>query len=182
MKSQRFHHEWIEEYRRTGTVQQWHDDYPHLFDGSRGTHKLFPDNTTSNLSTYAFMYLLRRDEGIESLIYFRLPAKTKSVDGRREALQEHLRRWMGNELFERLRTAIRAAKLTKQEFEGEPDLFSWNPTNGQWFFAEAKGEDKLTDTQPRGFAVCRATLPGVTIKVCRVRPLTGEQTHAARIP
>jgi len=35
-------HEWDEEYRRTGTVQRWHDDYPYLFDGSRGTLKPFP--------------------------------------------------------------------------------------------------------------------------------------------
>ena len=104
-------------------------------------------------------------------MYFRLPAKTKISRWAPRHFEEHLRRWMGNELFERLRTTIRAAKLTKQGFEGEPDLFSWNPTNGQWFFAEAKGEDKLTDTQPGGFAVCRTTLPGVTIKVCRVRPL-----------
>ena len=175
-------HKWVEEYRRTGTIQRWHDDYPHLFDGSRGTIKPFPNNTTSNLSTYALMYLLRRDEGVESLTYFRLPAKAKSVGGRREALQKHLRTWMGNDLFERLRTEIRAANLTKQGFEGEPDLFCWNPTNGEWFFAEAKGDDKLTETQLRWFAVCRATLPGVSIKVCRARPLPVGQTHAAGLP
>ena len=175
-------HEWVEEYRRTGTVQRWHDDYPHLFDGSRGTVKPRGDNTTSNLSTYALMYLLRHDEGLESLTYFRLTAKTKTVDGRREALQEHLHTWMGNKSFERLRTAIRAAKLTKGGFEGEPDLFCWNPASGEWFFAEAKGDDKLIDTQPRWFAVCRAILPGVIIKVCRVKPLAIGQTHVARKP
>lgn len=163
--------EWVEEYRRTGTVQRWHDDYPYMFDGSRGTlENIAGDNTTSNLSTYALMYLLKRDEGIESLTYFRLAAKTKSRDGRREALQQHLREWMGNESFERLRRAIREAGLTQQGFEGEPDLFCWNPTNGEWFFAEAKGEDMLTDTQFRWFAVCRDTLPCVTIKACRVMP------------
>src|SRR6266568_3193604 len=122
-------------------------------------------NTRSILSTYALMYLLRRDEGIESLTYFRLCAIRKSTDGRREALQKHLRTWMGDESFERLRTAMRAAKVTKQGFEGEPDLFCWNPGIGAWFFAEAKGEDKLTDTQRRWFAVCRGTLPDVMIKV-----------------
>lgn len=163
--------EWVEEYRRTGTVQRWHDDYPHIFDGSRGTlENVSGYNKTSNLSTYALMYLLKRDQGIESLTYFSLAARSKSRDGRREALQQLLRKWMGDESFEQLRTAIRAAGLIRHGFEGEPDLFCWNPTDGKWFFAEAKGEDKLTDTQSRWFAVCMETLPGVTIKICRVRP------------
>lgn len=173
-------HEWVAEYRLTGTVRRWRDDYPHLFDGSRGTIKPFPDNSTSNLSTYALMYLLRRDEGVESLTYFRLTAQRPSIDGRREALQRDLRRWMGDDVFERLRSVIRGADLTKQGFEGEPDLFCWNPTNGEWFFAEAKGNDKLTGTQLRWFAACRAALPNVRIRVCRVRPLAVGQTHGSR--
>jgi len=164
-------HEWEEEYRRTGKVQRWLDEYHHLFDGSRGTLKLLPDNTMSNFSTYALMYLLRRDEAIESLTYFRLCAISKSSDGRREALQKHLRTWMGDESFESLRNALREANVSKKGFEGEPDLFCWRPGNGPCFFAEAKWKDKLTDTQRLWFAVCRRTLPHVTIKVCRVRPL-----------
>ena len=117
--------EWVEEYRRTGTVQRWYEDYPHIFDGSRGTiENVSGDNTTSNLSTYALMYFLKRDEGTESLTYFRLAARTKSGDARREALQQNMRKRMGNESFERLRTAIREAGLVKQGFEGEPDLSS----------------------------------------------------------
>jgi len=174
-------HEWVEEYRRTGTVQRWHDDYPKLIDRSRGAVEPKGDNTTSNLSTYALMYLLKRDEGLESLTYFRLTAESKK-DKRKEDMQKLMRRWMGNESFEQLRTAIRAAKLTKGGFEGEPDLFCWNPNNHKWFFAEAKGDDKLTETQQRWFTVCRATLPGVIIKVCRVKPLAIGQTHVARKP
>ena len=89
---------------------------------------------------------------------------------------------MGNESFEQLRKAIRAANLTTGGFEGEPDLFCWNPKSREWFFAEAKGDDKLTETPQRWFTVCRATLPGVIIKVCRVKPLDIGQTHVARKP
>ena len=87
----RYPHQWIEEYRRTGIVQHWYEDYPELFYGSRGTCFGSGDNKKSNLSTYALMYLLKRNEGVESLTYFRLAAKGKSRDGRREALQKYLR-------------------------------------------------------------------------------------------
>ena len=172
---------WDEEYRRTGAVKCWLDDYPHLFDGSRGTPVLSPDGTLANLSTYALMYLLRRDEGIESLTYFRLCATAKSKDGRREALHKTLRKWIGDDSFERLCAAMFEAKIISQGFEGEPDLFCWNPENGRWFFAEAKGKDKLTETQRRWFAVCRAILPIVAIKVIRVRPLPIERILPAAI-
>ena len=163
--------EWDDEYRRNGTVQRWCDDYPEIFDGSRGTYRNPPGyNRKDNLSTYALMYLLKRDEGVESLSYFRLAAKSPSSDGRREALQAHLRQWMGDEAFERLRNAVRRAGLNGTGFQGEPDLFCWKPTTGEWFFAEAKGADTLTETQRRWFAVCRQALPDVVIKVCRVRP------------
>lgn len=164
-----FPHEWVEEYRQTGTVQRWHDDYPHLFTKRRGIVESGGDNTTSNLSTYALMYLLRCDEGFESLTYFRLAAESKN-DELKECRLKLMRRWMGDESFEQLRTAIRAANLTGGGFEGEPDLFCWHPKSDEWFFAEAKGDDKLTNTQERWFAVCRATLPGVIIKVCRAKP------------
>lgn len=63
--------EWRDEFLRTGTVKIWSDHYPELGDGSRGIHNPFPKDE-SNLSTYALMYLLRRDEGVHSLTYFRL--------------------------------------------------------------------------------------------------------------
>jgi hypothetical protein len=87
---------------------------------------------------------------------------------------------MRDDSFERLGAAMRKANIISKGFEGEPDLFCWNPENGQWFFAEAKGKDKLTDSQRRWFAVCRATLPGVTIKVIRVRPLPIERMLPTR--
>ena len=127
------------------------------------------DNKKSNLSTYALMYLLKRNEGFESLTYFRLAAKGKSPDGRREALQKYLREFMGTDSFERLRKAIQDEGF--KGFRGEPDLFCWRPEDREWFFAEAKGNDRLTDTQRLWFGVCRKTLPGVIIKVCRVKAM-----------
>jgi len=65
--------EWEKEYRDTGIVQCWRLDYPDLFDGSRGIPlELDPDGTLANFSTYGLMYLLRRNEEIESLTYYRL--------------------------------------------------------------------------------------------------------------
>jgi hypothetical protein len=171
---------WNEEFRRTGVVKCWLDDSPHLFDGTRGTLTVSADNTLANFSTYALMYLLWRNDGIESLTYFRLCATSKSRDGRREALHKQVHKWMGDESFGRLRAAVREANIVKQGFEGEPDLFCWNPENGQWFFVEAKGKDRLTDSQRRWFAVCRATLPGVLIKVIRARPLPIERILPTR--
>jgi VRR-NUC domain-containing protein len=168
-------HGWEGEYRRTGKVQCWLDEYPHLFDGSRGTLKLSPDGTLANFSTYGLMYLLMRDEGVESLTYFRLCAIRKSTDGRREALQKHLRTCMGDEPFERLRNELLAAGVSN--FKGEPDLFCWNPENRAWFFAEAKWKDNLTETQRRWFSVCKRTISDVTIKVCRLRPLPAGPTQ-----
>jgi hypothetical protein len=174
--------EWEKEYRDTGIVRCWRDEYPHLFDGSRGTPSTWdPDGTLANFSTYGLMYLLMRDEKIESLTYFRLCAIRKSKDGRREALQKHLRDWMGDESFERLRNALRAENISKKGFQGEPDLFCWNQENRAWFFAEAKGKDQLIKTQRRWFAVCRRTIPDVTIKVCRLRPLPAAQGLPSKI-
>ena len=87
------------------------------------------------------MYLLRRDEGIESLTYFRLCEVGKSKDGRhgnREILQTQVRHWMGDESFERLRNALRAETI--DGITGEPALFCWNSKTPAWFFAEAKWE------------------------------------------
>jgi hypothetical protein len=168
---------WEDEYRRTGTVQCWRVKYPHLFDGSRGIpREARPDGTLANFSTYGLMYLLKRNECIESLTYFRLCTMRKSKGGRHgspEALQKHLRDWMGDECFERLRNALLAEGFS--DFKGEPDLFCWNQENRAWFFAEAKGKDQLIKTQRRWFAVCRQTIPDVTIKVCRLRPLPAAQ-------
>jgi len=161
-------HEWVEEYRQTGTIQQWHDDYPHIFTRERGLVETKGDNTTGNLSTYALMYLLRRNEGFESLTYFRLVSE--STDELKESRHTLMRRWMGDKSFEQLRNAIRKENLIAGGFEGEPDLFCWHPKSHKWFFAEAKGDDKLLPTQERWFAACREILPGVIIKVCRVKP------------
>ena len=165
--------EWEKEYRDTGIVQCWRRDCPDLFDGTRGIPlQLSPDGTLANFSTYGLMYLLKRDEGIDSLTYFRLCEMGKSKDGHhgnREALQKQVRQWMGDESFGHLRDALCAEGISG--FTGEPDLFCWNSKNRAWFFAEAKWKDKLTKTQRRWFAICRQTLPHATIKVCRLRPL-----------
>ena len=164
--------EWEDEFRQKAFVQCWLDDCPNIFHESR-CDLYDPDDSLYNFPPYALMYLLKRDEDLESLTYFRIAAENPdSVAIRRQNI---MRRWMGDEAFERLQRAVREAGLTGGGFEGEPDLFCWNPRTREWFFAEAKGKDKLTKSQCDWFAVCRRTLPGVIIKVCRLRPETSNE-------
>jgi len=41
------------------------------------------------------------------------------------------------------------------------------PETGEWIFAEAKGKDRLLDTQRLWFSICRTTIPGADIRVYR---------------
>ena len=66
-------------------------------------------------ATYALMYLLRRDEGIESLTYFRLCSTNKKKDPYLAGIHDCLRRWMGRDSFERLCDEIRAVGLRARD-------------------------------------------------------------------
>ena len=169
---------WEAEFRASRRVQEWLDNFPWLFDKTRGviSWSTSPKTNLADFSTYALMYLLRRDEGFESLTYFRLCSTNKKKDPYIEQIHTCLRQWMGSDTFERLCAAVRAAGITAQGFQGEPDLFCWNEATSSWFFAEAKGNDRLRDSQRKWFAVCRQTIPDVTIKVCRLKPLAAKHS------
>jgi hypothetical protein len=76
---------------------------------------------------------------------------------------------VGNTTFDVLRSALPAVSFSG--FTGELDLFCWHPETGEWFFAEAKGSDKLTGPQLKWFQVCRSALgDSADIRVYRLRP------------
>ncbi len=84
---------WNEEFRRTGVVKCWLDDSPHLFDGTRGTLTVSADNTLANFSTYALMYLLWRNDGIESLTYFSVQHRNQETGVEKHSTNKYTSGW-----------------------------------------------------------------------------------------
>jgi hypothetical protein len=159
---------WDAEYRKTRFVQLWRDKYPVLFEDHKGSTRL---GTLDLFSQYALMYLLRRDKGIESITWYKLSSTPDRSKNKERTLRYWaiMQRWMGQDNFRSLQD-----KLYEKGFEGftgEPDLFCWDPDTGQWFFAEAKGRDSLTETQLEWFHVCREALGDLAdIRIYRLKP------------
>src|ERR1051325_11256492 len=99
--------EWEEEYRRCGNIACWANDYPEMYDGSCGMHTppYATQGTMENFANYALMYLLRQQECVHSITYYRLAAKRPSKAA--QQLQARMREVMGNS-FDDLRKAIQA--------------------------------------------------------------------------
>ncbi len=80
-----------------------------------------------------------------------------------------MQRWMGEENFNSLQHSLRERGF--EGFTGEPDLFCWHPKTEHWFFAEAKGRDRLTESQLEWFEVCKDALGKFAdIRVYRLEP------------
>ena len=80
-----------------------------------------------------------------------------------------MREWMGQDRFKNLQKRLRAEGF--KTFAGEPDLFCWNPKTKRWFFAEAKGKDKLIESQIKWFKICREALGDLAdIRVYQLKP------------
>lgn len=173
---------WAEEYRRNLTVACWATDFPDQFGGANelrstrpGTLDLFPQ--------HALMYLMRRDHGMQSITWFYLAA----IDRRPQSLEEPfrpnprskhcakiagywdtMREHIGADRFLALQRAVVSAGF--RQFGGEPDLFCYDAT-GRWFFAEAKGNDQLLDSERRWFECSVATLGEAgRVHVYRLKP------------
>ena len=159
---------WEDEYRKTGFIQLWRDKYPGLFKDHKGSARL---GTLDLFPQYALMFLLCRDQEIQSITWYKLtstPERSKNKD-RTLRYWAIMQRWMGQEHFSFLQNRIRESGF--KGFTGEPDLFCWDLATGSWFFAEAKGRDRLTETQLNWFRVCRQTLGNrAEIRVYRLIP------------
>ena len=160
---------WEEEYRRTGFVDVWRSSYGDMFadypgSGVPGTLDLF--------AQYALMYILRRDQGVQSLTWYKLCCDVERSKERERVLRywATMRTYMGDAAFELLQRALKESGL--RNFTGEPDLFCWKEDAREWFFAEAKkASDKLRDPQVRWFSICRSVLgTRADIRVYRLVP------------
>lgn len=163
---------WEDEYRQTKTVASWHEKFPELFNFVEFTYGYSTRPGTLDLfAQHALMYLLRRDEGFMSITWYSLAETSEKTKNRRRTLDSWsvMKKWMGEAAFSNLQSSLLDNGF--KDFTGEPDLFCWHPESGKWFFAEAKGKDKLLESQEKWFEIYRATLPdGPPIRVYRLRP------------
>jgi hypothetical protein len=140
------------------------------------------------------MHLLAAAEGVQSITWFYLAHVEKEVADRAMAAGVWARpvpkagsknadligqRWVAMQrsmgpAFDKLQEAIVRGGFTG--FTGEPDLFCYEPGGGRWFFAEAKGDDRIGDKQTNAddtgwFDISLKTLgePG-RVRVYRVAP------------
>jgi hypothetical protein len=78
-----------------------------------------------------------------------------------------MRQIMGGVAFKNLQCSVLAARFSN--FTGEPDLFCWTKSK-EWFFAEAKRQDKISERQAKWFLLCQRT----TRRAVQVYRLIGE--------
>jgi hypothetical protein len=158
---------WERQYRETGNVAVWLMDYPDLFprhilerrgrlSANLGQLDLF--------AQYALQYQLRRDHGIESRGWYKIACTSSQARERGyiDACWGTMRKIMGD------RFALLQKRLIGAGFKnlaGEPDLFCWHAETGDWFFAEAKGRDKVHPKQKKWFEV----FGGVVLEPGRLR-------------
>lgn len=162
--------EWEYEYRTTGFVSKWRYDFPELFADYKGSTRI---GTLDLFPQYALMYLLRRDQRIESLTWYNLASRPERSKNRQRTLKywSIMKKHMGGDIFDSLRNALLANGF--EGFTGEPDLFCWQPETDEWFFAEAKRKDVLTDSERRWLAVAREVLgEGCKIRLYRLKPFS----------
>jgi hypothetical protein len=159
---------WEKEYRNTRRVKEWKQKFPDQFEDWMCSTR---PGTLDLFAQYALMFLLRRDGAFWSITWYKL-GDTSTRSKNRERTQKYweiMECWMGHENFHILQSAIRKGGFGT--FKGEPDLFCWNPKTGNWFFAEAKGRDRLTESQKEWISICRQALGDhVQIRVYRLIP------------
>ena len=160
--------QWDEEYKNTGFIELWREKYPQLFEDHLGSKNL---GTLDLFAQYALMYLLREAKGINSITWYKLANISKKSINRERTLKywQIMKEHMGEENFNTLQQSLLDNGFTG--FTGEPDLFCWHSQSDDWFFAEAKGNDKLLKSQLRWFEICEKALkkPGI-IHVYRLVP------------
>ena len=146
---------WEDEYRKTGFIKLWRDKYLGLFEDHKGSARL---GTLDLFAQYALMFLLRREQGIRSITWYKLTSTPKRSKNKVRTLKYWaiMQELMGQQHFRSLQDRLRENGF--KNFTGEPDLFCWDAESGYWFFAEAKGRDRLTDTQLKWFRVYREAL------------------------
>jgi len=159
--------EWEEPYRQQQLVAQWKAQFPGEFDGMSENPEM---GKLTLFAQYALMVQLRKRYGIRSLTWYEFgnhSPKSKNR-ARSDRMWAEMRRWMGDDVFNRLQQATLNAGFD-DALKGEPDLFCWNPATGEWFFAEAKRDDHLADHQRQWASVCYAAT-GTEVRLYRLVP------------
>lgn len=166
----RYPTDWVERWQADSRalVDHWLGEFPHEFVGI--TPSANP-GTQDLLAQYALMYQLRKRHGISSATWLNIANLSHASVNRARSLKNWaiMSYWMGRDRFDALQQALVAAGFTG--IKGEPDLFCWQPETGEWFFAEAKGKDKIHESQVAWVELCRRVLgDDVDIRVYRVVP------------
>ena len=118
---------WEDEYRKTGFIQLWRDKYPGLFEDHKGAARL---GILDLFAQYALMFLLRREQGIRSITWYKLASMPERARNRDRTLKYWaiMQEWMGQANFRSLQNSLRENGF--KNFTGEPDLFCWDPKTG----------------------------------------------------
>ena len=146
---------WEQEYKTRGYIGLWREHYPDQFEDWMGSTRL---GTMDLFPQYALMFLLREHQQINSITWYELADDSKSSKNmdRRLRYWEIMRGWMGAANFKTLQTSLRQNGF--KSFKGEPDLFCWETASKKWFFAEAKGKDRILESQLTWFEICQKAL------------------------
>jgi hypothetical protein len=146
----------------------WRELYPDQFEEWMGSTLL---GTLDLFHQYALMFLLRHRQQINSITWYELAATSKTSKNMKRRLRYWgiMRKWMGDYNFESLQSLLHENGYNS--LKGEPDLFCWEQSTGNWFFAEAKGKDNLLESQIDWFRICHEALKGLAgIRVYQLIP------------
>lgn len=160
---------WKVEYRSSGKVALWRAEFPDTIEDWMGSCN---PGTLDLFAQYALMFLLRKEQGANSITWYNIAdvSKKSVVRDRTVEYWGIMRKWMGETNFGLLQSSLVEVGLTNGK--GEPDLFCWHPESGKWFFAEAKGKDKLLEHQLEWFRICRNVLGELAdVRVYRLVPV-----------
>lgn len=161
---------WEIEYKNSGYIGLWRELYPDQFEDWMGSTRI---GTMDLFPQYALMFLLRDQQGINSITWYELAATSKTSKNMKRRLRywNIMQEWMGATNFETLKASLH--KNGFNSLKGEPDLFCWKPDTKKWFFAEAKGKDRLLESQLTWFETCQKALGELSdIRIYQLLPST----------
>lgn len=85
--------DWEDEYKKTGFIHLWREKYPTLFEDHKGSDRL---DTLDLFPQYALMFLLRRDQGIRSITWYKLASSPEGSKNEARTLKYWaiMQQWM----------------------------------------------------------------------------------------
>ena len=120
--------DWEIEYKNSGYIGLWRERYPDQFEEWMGSTRL---GTMDLFPQYALIFLLRNQQGINSITWYELATtsiKSKNIN-RRLRYWDIMRKWMGTNKFATFQDSLH--KNGFNSLKGEPDLFCWHSETKQ---------------------------------------------------